>query len=180
MGKGAGRQRRGFALKRLIGSVAVLALACGGLVAAAPAAHAANFTVNDAGDGDTGGCDGESCTLREAVEAAETNSEPDNIEIASGINPALTQALSITITTQVTITGQGAATTTIDGGDNQRIFVITEDGNLTIEDVALTGGLAPDGTFGGGVGGGGGGVFNSGTLHITSSTLSGNSAGNGG
>lgn len=73
-------------------------------------AWAETFTVNDAGDNGEGVCDATQCTLREAVAAAENEiAHPgaDVFEIAADIDPVLTQAVEITITTAVAIRGQG-------------------------------------------------------------------------
>jgi CSLREA domain-containing protein len=84
-------------------------------------AHAATFTVTStadapdasAGDGVCLSTAGE-CTLRAAMEQANASGDPDTINVPGGTY-ALT-AGTLTLTTDATITGSGAATTIVDGG----------------------------------------------------------------
>jgi predicted outer membrane repeat protein len=72
------------------------------------------------------------------------------------------------ITSQITIEGNGGR---IRGQGNAfRLFAVSNSGNLTLQNVNLSGGSSSYG----------GGVFNNGTLTIQNSTISGNRAGRGG
>jgi len=76
------------------------------------------------------------------------------------------------ITRNVTIQGAGAtiARSTAAGTPVFRIFDVASSGSLTLNSVTISNGLANNGTQGGG------GIFNHGTLSVTGSTFSGNSA----
>src|SRR5205085_7411934 len=100
------------------------------------------------------------------------------------------------VTSELTISGAGAAATTIDAGHNGRVLNVTAAGKLTIDSIGVTGGLTTSGGKGldggshdpavpatalaGGDGGNGGGIASAGTLTITSSHVFGNTTGNGG
>ena len=125
------------------------------------------------------------CILRDAIEAANTNTpvagcaagstastnSPDTIELdasLSGQTITLGSSQLPSITTDITINGLGQADTTIDTGGRTRIFSI-EGGNLTLRAITVTGGRPRDGS------GGAISVTDSGRLTISNSTLSGNS-----
>ena len=126
--------------------------------------------------------DGAGATLRNEIAAANPS---DTVEIDAGVNPTL-GGTAITINKSVTITGQGANQTTVSANNLSRIFNIgsvTPEVTVTIEDLTLTGGKAPDGASGsvsGGAGGSGGAIINAATLQIANSTLTDNSTGRGG
>ena len=63
----------------------VLAAALVGALMAAPTSLAAMFTVRSADDGTDGVCDVLTCTLRDAIDAANTNEGPDTITFAIGV-----------------------------------------------------------------------------------------------
>ncbi len=76
----------------------------------------------------------------------------------------------ITVSKNLTIKGQGAANTAVDGGAAGSVFIVNGGVTATIQDVTIRNGnntLYP---------GGGGGIFNSGTLTLCNSTLTGNEA----
>ncbi|MDN5938713.1 MAG: hypothetical protein L0H83_08615, partial [Salinisphaera sp.] len=163
-------------------------LLVGGMLFSATA-QAVLFTVNDAGDAgdfaagnavcETGAGTGV-CTLRAAVEEANALAGADDIVIAAGVNPLIASTTQITVTSELTLSGQGADQTTLDGNANSRIFAITNTANVEIEGVTLTNGRAPDGVVAGSPGASGGAIVNEGTLSIRSATLSDNRAGRGG
>ena len=150
-----------------------------------PLAHAATFTVDstddavDASPGD-GVCETatpDQCTLRAAIMEANALAGADAIDL-----PAGTYILSIAgtgedaaftgdldITDDLTITGDGQATTIIDGGALDRVFHI--DPNAAGIMVEITG-LTIDGGFVGS----GAGLLNEATLTLNSTTVSGNSS----
>ncbi len=122
-------------------------------------------------------------TLREAIQAANTNlrvdgstagSGADTIQFAAGLAGATItlNGTELQITSPMTINGLGAAQLIISGGNTSRIFEVFAGVNVTIAGLTLENGS--------GGGGGGGGIANSGTLTISNSTISGNSADAGG
>ena len=151
-----------------------LALALGqALALGAPAAWAATITV----DTNSGGTGGPSCTLRDAITAANTDaptggcpagSGTDTIILPTGATISLTGAdnpnngLPVATST-ISIQGNGA---TIQGNNTFRILDING-GSLTIDGTTISGGSADSG---------GGIRVNGGTLTLTDSTVSGNSA----
>ncbi len=164
----------------LIGLLAVAALI---FLAQGQTAHAATITVNTTDDELNSDSD---CSLREAIQAANTDTAVDACTAGSGADtidlPAGTYTLSIVgagenantsgdldIASDLTITGAGAATTTVDGAALDRVFhilaVTSEISGVTIQN---------------GSAGSGGGIFNTGTLTLNSSTVSGNTGTNGG
>src|SRR5262249_54199603 len=74
------------------------------------------------------------------------------------------------LTHDVTIRGLPDQPATISGGGASRIFTVEPGADVVLEDLVLTAGAADQG----------GAIFNNGTLTVSGSTLSGNSAGYGG
>lgn len=172
--------------------------ACALTVAAGPAA-AAEFPVTSTGDAGSG-------SLREAIIAAEAAEGPDTITFGPGvaggtITLAGTQLPAISTTDGLTIDG-GTAGVTIDAAGRSRVLAVTG-GALTIRRLTITGGNSPRGggvwvTYGNAgygsltldettvtgntssfIGGGvDGGPFSQ--MTITRSTISGNTAAQGG
>ena len=166
---------------------------------------AATFTVNQTGDQSDGVCDA-NCTLRDAIDTANSRNTEDTIVFASPLfDTAQTINLTsaqLTISNPLTITGRGARLLTVrravNNPTNFRIFEITGAAAVvSISGITISNGSVPDGGGGGGVrnGGGtlllngvavsgntttadGGGIgHGSGTTTILNSTVSGNSAG---
>ena len=194
---------------RRTGLLATLALAL--LPAAAPAA---TLTVNT--DADTVANDG-TCSLREAITAANANAPsgaasgecaageaaPDVVAIRAdeyvlsraGANNDNNNTGDLDVTSDLTLAGEGAATTTIDADELDRVLHIVS-GTVTVRGLTITGGLARNGTNGlgqislvpggnatggtGSIGQSGGGIYNTGTLTVEDSRIVGNQAGNGG
>ena len=176
-----------------------IALAVTALAMTASAAGAQSYTVTSTADTvdatpANGVCEAP-CTLRGAVQTVNGAGAPgaDTIELpagtynlaisgADGADPAATGDLDIT--QDLTITGAGQASTTIDGKGLDRVFDIAG-ATAEISGVTVTGGSANDGAFttaGGGIRVGRhpsapGDV--PGTLTLTDSTLTANSAGDG-
>ena len=141
-----------------------------------------------------------SCSLREAVTAAETDaatsdcpagSGADTIELAAGATYTLASTLP-EIASRLTIDGNGS---TIDAAGSGRVLAVAVSGDLTLDDVTITGGAADDGAGVHSQGElaisnstitdndatiDGGGIFNSGRLTITATDLTSNSASSGG
>ena len=152
----------------------------------------------DASPGD-GRCESSSgeCTLRAAIQEANALPGSNTINLSAGtyvlnIDESEENTASsgdLDIIGDLTIIGEGARTTIIDGGDIDRVFDII--GASTISAVTVQngkgnsgGGIRNRGTLtltnstvsGNEASTSGGGIFNSGTLELTTSTISGNEA----
>ena len=132
------------------------------------------------------------CSLREAIQAANTDtpidacpagSGADTIHLPAGIytftlptvGEDANQDGDLDISQNVDIYGAGAQTTIINGNDIDRIFHITTSGiNVVIANLTITNGTAVPGT------GNGGGVFSSGYVFLGWVNIADNSAPRGG
>jgi CSLREA domain-containing protein len=133
-----------------------------------------NFTVNTTEDHDSGVCGNFGCSLREALNAANTSADANTITFASAVGDTITNALTSTglvITQPVTINGPGARRLTLSGSGTSRCLRVTG-GTVVINGLTFANGsnsvdLLP-----------GGGVQNSGgaTLTLNDCTFSGNNA----
>ena len=168
------------------GLLAVLVLVLFSLIVS-PAA-AAGIVVNS--NADTTAVDGV-CTLREAIDNANSNSATTGGDCAAGSGAdTITFAADYTITlagiqlptvfSEMTITGNGAANTIIQANAaadtaTQRVFEVDSTGNLTLDGVTVRHGRCVGGCAT--LSNAGGGILNyEGTLTVTNSTLSGNTA----
>ena len=145
-----------------------------------PIAHAAgqNYVVNSLADNTT---NDSFCTLREAILAANNDSAYNgNCGAASSADDTITFSVSGTITLSSTlpniVAGQGTLTIdgtgqsiTISGNNNVRVMSVNSGANLTLRNLTIANGNA--------IAGSGGGIYNAGTVTVTNSTFSGNSAG---
>lgn len=188
------RTPRGF---RLALTAGFLGIALSAIVAAAP------FPVTKTADTADGSCNAD-CSLREAIIAANALAGPDTVTL-----PAGTYVLTIAgpdgedasangdldITSDVTITGAGSATTIVDGNGANRVFEIFV-GPVSFSGLTIRNGSAAG--FGGGIdnrststvtitnsvisnnqaNGFGGGINNNGagTVTISNSSVTGNTA----
>ena len=135
------------------------------------------FSVNASADTDDGFCDllgqgtgNKDCTLREAINAANALAGANTIafSISGPISLAGSQLPNITAAGgALTIDGTGHAVT-ISGNHAVRVVQVAAGASLTLNHLTIANGSNPGAT--------GGGIDNSGTLTITNSTLSGNSA----
>ena len=149
-----------------------------------------SFVVDIATDEVDGNMSPGDVSLREAIIAANTNSNPTTITFAAGLNgtPIL---LSITgtedntaaagdldITSDVTIQGNGVANTIISGGAAlgdlggtpgiaERVLHVLDDGNLTLRSATVRGGNAANFRTAGGINIESGGTANIGASFIT-------------
>ena len=157
----------------LLASTALAVLLAGG--AALAAVEGTTITVNSKGDGTKSG----NCTLREAIEAADTNtrvdrckagssSERDAVHFSLGEKATITlgsQLPTITDPSRLTINGQKPKIT-VSGNDAVRVFEVGQDAQLSIANLKVVRGRAEFG----------GGIFNFGTVTVRDSAFSGNSA----
>ena len=158
----------------------LLAVALVLFLAQDPPAYAATITVNTTDD--ELNADGD-CSLREAIQAANTDAAVDACTAGSGTDtitlPAGTYTVTIAgagedanatgdldVTADLTISGAGAATTIIDGAALDRVFHIVG-GTVEISGLTIQNGSAVQG----------GGISNGGTLTLTDITVSGNNGG---
>lgn len=120
--------------------------------------HAATFCVDNNGDGpatpgncpvDCAGQDG-SCTLRDAVAAANANGGTDEVQIPSGTFTLSETNAAITVDTDMNIAGAGMTETIIQwdtatvNTDRERIFTV-DDSTVTISDLTLQNGSTGNG-----------------------------------
>ena len=167
-------------IRAVILGVAALLLTFAGPNAAHAAAIAVTATNDELNtDGD--------CSLREAIQAANTDTGVDSCLSGNGADtimvPAGTYTLSLPsledsntsgdldIVGDLTIHGAGAASTIIDGGDIDRVFDVQIGANVAISGLTITNGSS-------GPANDGGGIRNAGTLTVNSSVIDRNWAGN--
>jgi CSLREA domain-containing protein len=137
------------------------------------AARAALYVPTKTADGADGICDAD-CSLREAVQAANAHAGDDVILLHAGVY-SLTLAGhedanasgDLDVLDDLTVVGDGADRTFVDGGNNDRVFHV--DGGVAAELAGLTlrNGLAP---------GLGGAVLNAGSLTIERCILADNTS----
>lgn len=156
--------------------------------------RADTFQVTKTGDTDNA-CRPQNCSLREAIDAANTNPGADDVSVPAGTY-LLTRG-QLVVSDDVAVAGAGADSTIIDGDGTNRVFDLQLSGVVEISGVAIQNGY--DSLRGGGVYNtadltiinstlsnnraidSGGGVFNmGGTVTLTNSTVSGNQSGYGG
>lgn len=142
------------------------------------------------------------CTLRAAVQQANTNSGANSIELPAGdyilsVGGSSENAAAggdLDLTSEITIIGSGANITRVNGGGIDRVFEIRTGANAAITGINITNGGGASGGAGlfvnsGAVlilnavnifnniqGAGGGGIYNAGTLTVMNSAIAGNSA----
>ena len=123
----------------------LMTLLCGLTLAAAPAAQAADFSVTTTADGgDSSSEDGlckagnGQCTLRAALGQAAFSPGADRVALPAGTYQLLDGLSDLSATSTVTVEGAGARSTIIKAAADHRVLAAT--GNLTLRDVALTGG----------------------------------------
>jgi CSLREA domain-containing protein len=159
------------------------------LLVTAPAAWAATFTVDsnadevDASPGD-GSCSSATgrCTLRAAIQEANTLAGADTINLPAGTytltiagtGEAAATTGDLDIIEDLTLTGAGANATIVDGGALDRVFDLQGGGPANISDITIQNGNVA------GIGEDGGGIRCDGVLTVLNVTVKGNSAKNGG
>jgi CSLREA domain-containing protein len=121
--------------------------------------------VNTTGDTDDGLC-GATCSLRDAIKAANAATPGSDIGFSSSLNGGTIPLGSPlpAITAQVNIMGPGANSLTVSGAGTYQVFNISSGGGVAIYGLTVANGSA----------GSGGGAVNSGYLQVANSTFSGN------
>jgi predicted outer membrane repeat protein len=147
--------RRRFSAAPLLALAPLLAV-----FALAIPAYATTYTVTNTASSGSG-------SLAAAIGSAASG---DTIDFASGVTGTITLGGTLTLTTNVTITGPGANLLTISGGGTMTVFTVNSGVTASISGLTITGG---------GGSGYGSGIFNQGTLTVSNCTLSGNSTGSG-
>ena len=123
------------------------------------------FTVNDTADTDDGSCDvTASCTLREAINAANAQGGANTIVFSVGGTITLGSTLPA-ISDDLTIDGSAHAVT-VSGNNSVRVLQVNASKTLNLNALTIAKGSSPNG----------GGIANSGTLNVTNCTFSGNNA----
>ena len=157
----------------------------------APAAHAVTYNVTTTADqADVGACfvGDPSCSLREAVIAANTAGTDDIINLPAGFY-TFTRAgtddtsnkgdLDVLNNGKLTITGAGARSTTINADSIDRVFDVQQQAELHISGATITGGVVSS-AGGGGIRITGDAASPNAMVFITDSTIAGNQAQTGG
>jgi CSLREA domain-containing protein len=179
---------------RVAARIAIVAVAATGvMLMSCPGAWATTVTVNTRTDEVSPG-DGQ-CSLREAIAAVQNRlaSGPAAGECPAGtgsdtiiLPPGAPYNLSsrLTLGGVFAIRGGGATITTITAGESDRVLDVQSSATISIQDLAITGGHAPDGPAAGenspgAAGQSGGGIRSSGSLSLTNVTIAGNRAGDG-
>jgi CSLREA domain-containing protein len=156
-----------------------IALGFVSLVLVPTAATAALYVPTKTADGADGTCDAD-CSLREAVQAANAHPGEDVILVHAGTytltlagDEDAAASGDLDLLEDVTIAGDGAERTVVDGGAVDRILQVADGVDLEVSDLTLRNGRAP---------GAGGAVLNAGTLSLQRCVLSDNqsAAGNAG
>jgi len=142
---------------------------------------ATTFPVTKTADTNDGTCDPD-CSLREAIDAANTNPGADDVPVPAGTY--LLTLGQLVISDDVSIAGAGQTNTIIDGNATDRVFYV-EAGSGVVEIAGVTGILSDGGALtltnstvsGNTATADGGGIWNAhGDLTLTNSTVSGNTA----
>ena len=123
---------------------------------------------------------GTGISLREAITAAQNNAATINLEGGEtydlsiggeGEDTDLESLLNIGTGQNITIRSEGNEKAEINGNDLDRVFTVSNNAELNLQNITVTGGQT---TFGGG------GIANLGTLSLTNSLITDNSANRGG
>ncbi|HLL38103.1 MAG TPA: choice-of-anchor Q domain-containing protein, partial [Rubrobacteraceae bacterium] len=149
-------------MRRTIVSIAALAASLLLMMVAGPA-WADTFTVTNTNDSGAG-------SLGAAITEANANTGADEITFADGVGGTITLASTLPTVTDpegLTIDGGQSASVTISGRDHVGVFEVEAGAELALLNLTVA-----DGS----VAGNGGGLLNDGTLTVTNSTFSENSA----
>lgn len=151
-------------------ALAILTLVLSFVALPVAGADALTFTVSTTADSNTGTCTPGACTLRQAVEAANESSGPDEVSLPNG-DYSLTFG-QLPVVDDLTIAGGGAGSVAIVSDGSSRVIALGSTAySLTIKGVTLTGGRVK-GTSGSQAGGGA--IYNAGNLRLEGVVVSGN------
>lgn len=154
------------------------------------AANAASFTVTTTADSSDGACTASLCSVRDAIEAADSAGGSSTITLPAGnykltietsgtpFDPT-TGDLDIDNGANVTIKGAGTASTTVNANNADRAFTVQSGAALSLSDLTIANGQ-PQTDVGIGCGICGGGIWNQGALalsHVAVTSSNGNGAG---
>ena len=124
------------------------------------------YTVTNLNDSGAG-------SLRDAIEQANASPGPDTIDFATDLSGTITLGgTQLEISDDLTIDGPSASLLIVSGNHASGVFQVDEKVTAAFSGITISGGNED--------GGAGGGIVNGGTLTITESVISGNSAGDGG
>jgi CSLREA domain-containing protein len=127
------------------------------------------FAVTKTTDTDDGTCDPD-CSLREAIDAANTSPGADDVPVPAGTYLLILGQL--VVSDDVRIAGAGQTNTIIDGNATDRVFKIeATSGVVSISGVTIQNGNPYPSSYRGG------GIQNHADLHLTDSMVSGNAGG---
>ena len=132
------------------------------LLLSVSSARAGVFIVTTTADGNNGSCTVSTCTLRDAVIAANGSpgssiTLPSNVShytlTLTGVNEDNAATGDLDVKADLTINGGGSATTIIDGNGTDRVFQVIGAFTLTLNDVTVRNGNTSTSTsrFGGGI-----------------------------
>lgn len=133
--------------------------------------YAATYTVDTTLDNESDGCGLGQCTLREAINSANSSPDPDTIDFQPGLNGTIFLLNGqLVISSNVTINGPGARDLTVSGANSDRVFLIATpifggDFSVEISGLTITDGRALPVA---GLAGDGGGILNGALLGIVS------------
>ena len=130
-------------------------------VAMVPTALATTWYVNGRSGDDSNNCTSATTACMTIGHAISLALSGDSISIATA-----TYTENLTITSNLNLTGSGAATI-IDGGGSRVVSILSTSAHVSLAKVTIRNGVAASG----------GGILNWGTLTISNSTISGNIAG---
>jgi CSLREA domain-containing protein len=128
------------------------------------------FPVTKTADTDDGTCDSD-CSLREAIDAANTNPGTDDVPVPAGTY--LLPMGQLSVSDEMSIAGAGQTYTIIDGLASNRVFDIQVSGVVEISNVTIQNGRHY-GSYSGS------GIYHYGDVTLTNSTVSGNTGISGG
>ncbi|MGF1470507.1 MAG: CSLREA domain-containing protein [Rubrobacteraceae bacterium] len=129
---------------KIVAAVCMLAFLMLGFLAGP--ARADTFEVNSLSDPGTGGCDANECTLREAIEAANDNAEPDEItfSVTGQITLNGTQLVIEPGGGPLSINGPGVDQLTVSGDQQSRVFEIQSGAEAVINGLTVADGETSD------------------------------------
>lgn len=181
----------------MLRKLTLLSLFAAGVIAVP--AQALVYTVTKTDDTRDGQCN-EDCSLREAVDAANSHPGPDVIVLGPGLyrltrlgaDENSNDTGDLDVSSDLTLLGSGAKSTVIDGQQADRLFEVLAPNSFDLSGVTLRQGRVTGADGGAILNGGvlrldrsevrdssarrGGGIASTGEIHLTASTVAGNTA----